>query len=279
MKQLNKVICAALIGLITVSTGLMSGVNSVNAAPKSNQNFSTPREVIGYLNVNAAKLPPAQVEQTLWELERLWNQAQKNYQGQLNSKKMRTKLAKYRFPDLAQFRNIHDPDVLKLLTDIMADSMRLTHSKQKYSLKINYAVINPRLTRYAPQPTADYFRITARSQNISAAGSLKLTPNELAKRIGEAATFLKNNSEFAKKNTIATIYRKCLAVYLLGTAQTPAFTANKLNRQFLQSYQATATKYKNLPFGQVINEYLDLLKQNKYQKTKQVEDFAKTKAA
>ncbi|MGD9156673.1 MAG: hypothetical protein PVG90_14420 [Bacillota bacterium] len=280
MKHIKKMIYSALIGLFTVSLALTSQTTAVKAAAfQAKPSFTAPREVIGYLNRNAANLPPSKVEQALWELERLWNQTRQKYESRLNSKAMRAKLAKYRFRDLAQFRNIKDPEVLKLLTDILADNLRLAHTNQKYYLKIKYAAINKEITRYAPQPVADYFRIVNRSQNISAARALKITPNELAKRIGEAENFLKNNGGFAKKDAIVAIYRKNLGVYLLGTAKTPAFTANKIKKNFLKSYQKTAAKYKKLPFGRIVTEYLILLKQNKYQKTKPVEDFIKAKTA
>lgn len=86
MKRLDKFIFAVLIGVITVTAGL-SGFAPVNAAPKSKQNFTMPREAFGYLITNAAKLSPAQVEQGLWELQRLWDKTQKKYQSQLESKK------------------------------------------------------------------------------------------------------------------------------------------------------------------------------------------------
>jgi hypothetical protein len=279
MKQLSKVIGAILIGIITIAAGLLYGADLVSAASAPRPDFTAPRQIIGYLNINAAKLPPTQVKQALWGLERLWDQTQKKYERQLNSKKMQIKLAKYRFSDLAQFRNIQDPDVLKLLTDILADSMRLTHSNHHYSLKINYAVVNSKITRYAPKPVAAYFRIITRNQNVSTTNALKITPNELAKRISETENFLKNNSGFARKEVVATIYRTSLTVYLRGATQTPAFTANKVNNQFLKSYQATANKYKDQPFGQLITEYLNILKQNQYQKTTQVEEFIKAKTA
>jgi hypothetical protein len=277
MKQLSKVIYASLIGISIIAASLSLRADPAAATSESKPSFAAPREIIGYLNINAAKLPPAQVEQALWELERLWDQAQENYEGQLNSKKMQAKLAKYRFPDLAQFRNIQDPEVLKLLNDILADSLRLSHSNHHYRLKINYYQVTSGITRYAPKPVAAYFRIINSSQNISATNALKITPNELAQRIGETDNFLKNNSGFVKKETVAAIYRASLTVYLLGASPTPAFTANKVNNQFLKSYQATAYKYKNQPFGQLITAYLNVLKQNKYQKTKQVEAFIKEK--
>jgi hypothetical protein len=278
MKHLKKPTRSALIGIFTVSLALTSQTAAIKAASHAKPGFATPREIINYLNFQAAKLPPAKVEQSLWKLERLWNQTRQKYESQLNSKAMRAKLTKYRFRDLAQFRNIQDPEVLKLLTEILADNLRLAHTKQKYYLKINYTAINTKITGYAPQPVADYFRIVNRSQNISAANALKITPNELAKRIGEAEIFLRDNVEFVKKNVILAIYRQNLAVYLLGTTKTPAFAANnKINDRFLQSYLSTVAKYKNLPFGQVVAEYYDILKQNHYRKTKRVEEFVKAK--
>jgi hypothetical protein len=279
MKSRNKIISAALIGIIAVSTGLLCQIGTVRAASQPKAKFNTPRAVISYLNLNAAKLPQVEVERSLWDLERLWNQSKANYERRLNSKKIQSKLVKYRFRDLAQFRNIQDPDVLNLLTNIMADNLRLSHVGRQYRLKINYAAINRKITRHAPKPVAAYFRIINRSQNISATAPLKITPNELAKRIGEAENFLKNNGGFEKKEVIIAIYRKNLGVYLLGTTKTPAFTANKINNNFLKSYQKTTVKYKDLPFGQIVTEYLKLLKQNKYQKTKPVEDFIKAKTA
>lgn len=280
MKRLDKFIFAVLIGVITVAAGL-SGFVPVNAAPKSKQNFTMPREAFGYLITNAAKLSPAQVEQGLWELQRLWDKTQKKYQSQLESKKIQRKLGKYRFRDLVQFRNITDTEVLQLLTNIRADGYRLINGQGKVNLKIDYSVINPKVTRYAPKPVRTYFKIIARSnpQTICVNGTLKVTPNALAARIVQAERFLKENPEFVKKAEVEGVYKQCLSFYLLGSAKTPAFKGNKLNENFLKSYQEAATKYQTDSFGKLVADYLNLLKQSNYRKTKQITEFVKSKSS
>ncbi|HYH03299.1 MAG TPA: hypothetical protein VEC37_09370, partial [Bacillota bacterium] len=162
MKHFNKLVTAVFITAIIVSAGWFSGNNPVNAAPPAKQNFTMPREAIGYLSINAAKLSPAQVEQSLWQLQKLWDKTQIRYESRLESPIMKRKLSKYSFRDLSQFRNIQDPSVQQLLTNILADSYRLVKSKDTLSLKIEYSAINPKITRYASKPVAGYFNIVAR---------------------------------------------------------------------------------------------------------------------
>lgn len=279
MKHFHKLISAVLIGAISLSAGWLCGGAAVNAAPPAKENFTMPREVIGYLSINAVKLPPAKVEQSLWQLQKLWDMTQTRYESRLESPIIKRKLAKYSFRDLSQFRNIDDPSIQQLLTNILADGFRLIKSNDSLGLKIDYSVINPKITRYAPKPVAGYFNIIARSNrsNICPDGKLRINPDVLASHILEAESFLKNHPQFEKRNEISALYKDCLTLYLLGADQTPAFPRNKLDDRFLKSYQATAAKYTDTQFGQLITEYLTVLKQNKYHKTKQVLDFVKQK--
>lgn len=274
MKQFNKLLLVAMIGFGTVTAGLFN--DACAAAKNAPAKFTMPRQLVSYLIVESPKLGAAKVDQSLTTLEELWSSTKANYETQI--KKNQPKLAKYSYRDLSQFRNITDPTVQKLLTDIMADSFRLTNNEGKLGIAIEYPVIVPKVTRYASKPVSGYYEILSSSSaaKVCVDGALKVTPDALAERIVKAQAFIKDNPNFSKIAEVKTISQNCLALYLLGADNTPAFpSGKKLNDKFLKSYQLSATKYKAAPLGTVMTEYLNVLKQSKFMKTNQITDFVK----
>lgn len=273
MKQLNKLLFVAVIGLGTVAAGLYNACDAAKGAPAK---FTAPRQLVGYLIMESPKMGAAKVDQSLTELQGLWNSTKTTYENQIAKNK--AKLSKYSFRNLSQFRNITDPTVQKLLTDILADGFSLTNNEGKLGVDVNYSVIVPKVTRYATKPMGGYLEIVSTSSvsKVCADGALKVTPDALADRIVKAQAYIKDNPNFPKTAVVKAISQNCLSLYLLGTDNTPVFASgNKLNDKFLKSYQQSATKYKAAPLGKIVNEYLTVLKQSKNTKTKEVTDFVK----
>jgi hypothetical protein len=233
-----------------------------------------PRCLLRFLAANAGRLKPREVDKSILRLIALQKEYLKIYERRLFSG---------------------------------ADGFILSSSKGMADPEIDYPCLSARFGRYASQPVAGYLRIMARetAQHFATAqffataqhfdavqycakaqycakdAVLKIGPDTLGRRIAAVETYLRENRRFVRSNEVRELGQQYLTAYLVGMNNTPAFSSqtNRLNNRFYQSYQYSITKYPGTKFADLVKEYLNLLAENGFQKTKPVLDFATRAAA
>ncbi len=238
----------------------------------------TPRVLLRYLADNAKRLKPVQLDQEILRLIALQNKYLDSYEAQLFSADLNSKINGYNLEDLIQLRGIKEEKIKELIRNIQADGFILSLSEGMVYAEIDYPSLSARFGRYASKQVAGYLRIMARetTQHFAEDAALKISPDNLGRRIAAIETFLKENPRFVRRNEVLELGQRYLLAYLIGLNNTPAFNyqTNRLTNRFYQSYQNSIIKFPDTKFAGMIKEYLNLLGENDFRKTKQVVNFA-----
>jgi hypothetical protein len=237
-----------------------------------------PGDLLRFLDTNAGRLKPAEVDKGILRLLTLQKEYLKSYESQLFSDAVNPKLNSYNLQDLIRLRKIKEGNIKELVRNILADGFTLSSSEGMVYPEIDYPGISAHFGRYASKPVAGYLRIMARetAQHFAEDAALKISLDALGRRIVAIETYLKENPRFVRRNEVRELGQRYLTAYLIGLNNTPAFSyqTNRLNNRFYQSYQNTITKFPGSKFAGAVKEYLILLVENNFQKTRPVLNFA-----
>ena len=263
-------------GLVQPTAAAGQSIN--NTKPRQ---FTTPQDLMRYLNTHAKQLKPAKVDALIVQLIKLQQQAQPNYEKQLFAPAINPIINQYRLADLTKLNKIKEPAIKNLIQAILADGFKLSSAEGMVYLELDYPQIRARFGRYATKPLAGYLGIMAQetSRHFADDAALMISPDELGRRIVTIEKYLGANPHFPRHADLEKLYRYYLPAYLLGLNNTPAFNyqTNRLEASFLQSYQRSVIKYRGTRFAGQIQDYLKVLLKNNYRQTKQVLAFV-TKA-
>ncbi len=257
------------------------GFNSPKEVPVRDN--KAPRELLHFLNSSAAGLKPPEVDKILWQLLSIQNKYLKFYEKQLCSDTINLKINRYSLPELMNIREIQEENIKNLVRNILADGLILAFAEGMVYAEIDFSGISAHFGRYASQPVAGYLRIMARETagHFAEDAALKISPDTLGRRIVAIETFRKENRRFPRQNELAQLARKYFTTYMLGLNNTPAFRyqTNRLDGRFLRSYYDSVVIYPGTRFAACVKDYLKVLSENGFQKTKPVLEFAVKTAA
>jgi hypothetical protein len=252
-----------------------SSTSFVDLPPRE---YKAPRDLLRFLEANAGLSKPPGVDKTLWLLLGLQNKYLKSYESQLFSDAINPKLNRYSIAELVDLRTIQEENIKSLIRNILADGFMLSSAEGMVYAEIDFPAISARFSRYASAPVAGYLRIMAREtgQHFAGDGALMISPEVLGRRIISIETFLRENRRFARRNDLVTLAQKYLTAYLLGLNNTPAFSyrTSRIDGRFLQSYHHCVAQYRGTRLAVWVKDYLRVLAENDYQKTKPVVDLA-----
>ncbi len=141
------------------------------------------------------------------------------------------------------------------------------------------------LTSWGPfltQPTQEYLRLLALKQTrpTGADGSFMISWDELADRVASTDRFLAMYPDALVRDSVGARQLNYLRWYVLGSSTSNVFRRGSRTpaREVRSSYERYAALHGSIATGQLIREYLDVLRANDYRYNARVVEFLRQKS-
>lgn len=241
--------------------------------------FSSPRDLITFLNVDGSRLSRPDMDDAIFRLLALQTSAMKEHEAQLFSDGVNPAINRYLPEDLADIENIKEEAIRDLVAAIHSDQLRISSSEGMHFIEIDYPAIRSRYAAYASESLAAYLDIMAREteHHFAEDAALMVSPDELGGRLAAIEAFVNRNPDFPLIDDIKRLQSFYLPALLLGLNNTPAFESGtgQIKESFLRSYRNLVQKHAGTHLTGLIQDYLGVLEQNRFQKAPAVLDFTR----
>lgn len=167
--------------------------------------------------------------------------------------------------------SIKDPQLKESLQEVRDTGYLVRTAEGMYFPVINYNFYK-KYSGYLTDQAKEYYSIMAEESNRPAVddGSLKITPDEILKRMEALQSYLDKYPSPPKLRDIKDLYLTYVGFYLCGADNTPAFSYSTkvLNNDFKESYQNF--KAADTVFGREFTAYFETLKNEGYKLTDKI---------
>ncbi|HCC07415.1 MAG TPA: hypothetical protein DEP72_04565 [Clostridiales bacterium] len=201
-------------------------------------------------------------------------------QENFNSTDIQKKLMEEYKPDfdINKLDDIKDSDLKSLLVETRDSGYRVETSEGMYYPVINYEFYK-KYKLYVNPDISDYIDIMAVESNRVPLkdAALMIEWNEMLGRALNQEKFIGNYPESVKVEDMRNILRNYLIITLYGSNNTPLFDYETkiMVPKAREAYEAAIKANIDSKFMKIVSEYIDVIKNNKYKLTQDVETFRK----
>lgn len=171
---------------------------------------------------------------------------------------------------------IADPELRAAIQALLERGYKIITPEGMYEPVINYDVYR-QFADYVPADTKAYIAIKAAEsdQRLSSDAAIIIPIGELYNRLRQAEDFLRLYAGSDQYEAVKAMYDIYASAYFYGQNNTPAFdyATNKLEQEFLDSYQAAAEDSGQSAAAQAAKDYLIVLDDNDYTLTDAVSQY------
>ena len=235
-------------------------------------------EVAGFINNNIADVFQEDASKMVDELERI----QKEFLPQLDSMFIEGDLQnkinnEYKsILEQSDISDIKDSGLQELISKTKNGGYKVETAEGMYFPIIDYECYK-KFSAHVTADMRDYIDIMAVESNKVPAkdAALVISWDEIVKRALSQESFINTHNDSVKINEIRQLHQKYVVFTLYGSNNTPLFSydAKTLNPQAREAYSNAVANSGNSEFIKDLEGFLDVVKNNDYKLTNQVEQY------
>lgn len=239
------------------------------------QKDTSVEEVANFINNNILDVPKEDASKMVNEFERI----QKKFLPQLESMfiedDMQNKINN-EYKSITEQSDIKDTELNELLTKTKTSGYKVETAEGFFFPIIDYEFYK-NFSAHVTNDMKDYIDIMAVESNKVPAkdAALVISWNEILKRALNQENFIEAHNDSVKVNEIKQLHQRYVTFTLYGANNTPLFSydSKTLDPKAREAYLNAVTNGGNSEFFKVLEEFLDVIKNNDYKLTNQVEQY------
>lgn len=252
----------------------------MDAFEKLTKNEASPLEVVEFIDNNIETLSKENGSYMVMTLERV----QKNYLLRLEDKfyteDMQQKITKENKStmELNEMKEISDNEFLALLEETRKSGFKVETAEGSFFPIIDYEFYT-KYNAYVQDDMKEYIAIMAmESAKVPAKdAALVISWKEVVERALAQEKFLNQYSDSKKVNDIKQLHERYITFTLYGLNNTPLFdySTKLFNKEAKAAYEEILKTEETSEFLKTIGDFQELLKNNKYKLTEEIEKYRK----
>lgn len=228
-------------------------------------------KVIDYIDNNIEKLSSIEADKMIMGLENLLESTREKlaYENfdltQEEYIELTQLLGNELFFSKSKISEISNEKLRERVENLYNNYFKLINIEGDFEPIVDYEALK-KYDKYVSDEIKDYIKIKARNSEepMAVDGALRISYDELSKRILEAEEYVKRYYEGSRYEEVLGLYRTWLGLYLDGLPNTSIadFQSKIIKKDVYESYKKTA-KAKDSATAYVVNKYLELIDKNK----------------
>jgi hypothetical protein len=239
------------------------------------KNSSVVEEVANFINNNISKVSKEDASKMVDEFEKIQKNNLPQFEDMFTKDDMQNKINREYKAIIAQ-SDIKDTGLKELLDKTKNSGYKVETAEGLFFPIIDYELYK-NFSSYVTPDMKDYINIMAEESNKVSAkdAALVIGWDEVLKRVLSQEKFINTHKDSVKVDEIKQLYKKYVTFALYGANNTPLFSYDKktLVPEAKEVYFAAVAGAGNSDFLKTLGGFLDLIKNNNYKLTSEVEQY------
>ncbi len=239
------------------------------------KNSSVVEEVANFINNNISKVSKEDASKMVDEFEKIQKNNLPQLEDMFTKDDMQNKINREYKAIIAQ-SDIKDTGLKELLDKTKNSGYKVETAEGLFFPIIDYELYK-NFSSYVTPDMKDYINIMAEESNKVPAkdAALVIGWDEVLKRVLSQEKFINTHKDSVKVDEIKQLYKKYVTFALYGANNTPLFSYDKktLVPEAKEVYFAAVAGAGNSDFLKTLGGFLDLIKNNNYKLTSEVEQY------
>ena len=177
--------------------------------------------------------------------------------------------------DMEKLKNADNQKIRDLITEAITKKYKLMIVEGFVMPLVDYQAYDT-YRQYLSKEMNDYIDIELDESNRPSVldAGIVIPIDDFIQRILKSYTYLENYPDSPRANEVKQFNHGRMQVYLGGIDNNPVFDLNnKILPEKLNEFENNSVKYSGTKFADILNSYLELLKQENYLKTQKIDEF------
>jgi hypothetical protein len=177
--------------------------------------------------------------------------------------------------DMKKLKNTDNQKIKDLITEAVNKKYKLMIVEGFVMPLVDYQAYNT-YRQYLSNEMNDYIDIKLDESNRPSVldAGIVIPIDDFIQRILKSYNYLENYPDSPRANEVKQFNHGRMQVYLGGIDNNPVFDSkNKILPEKLIEFENNLSKYSGTKFADILNSYLELLKQENYLKTQKIDEF------
>jgi len=239
------------------------------------QKDTSPEEVADFINNNIADVSKENAAKMVDEFERIQIKFLPQFERIIFKADMQNKINN-EYNSITEQSDIKDTELKELITKTQNSGYKVETAEGMYFPVIDYEFYK-NFSAHVTTDMKDYIDIMAVESNHVPAkdAALVISWDEIVKRTLNQDDFIETHSDSIKIDEIKQLHQKYVTFTLYGANNTPLFSydAKTIDPEAKDAYLSAVANGGNSKFIKTLEGFLDVVKNNNYRLTNQVEQY------